>query len=152
MSTTIKESRFSSVPSNQPSVAKYRTVSKKVLAVTSLTAGLTMITVCSSTHAAEESRALYSLGEIVQLTLEHNPVMAGAQGTIDQQRGHQTAAGAYPNPSITGNAGYGEIRDAGRADIQNQLTRQSITEYNMTIGQPVEWPAMRAGLLAKLRR
>lgn len=144
MSTTIKESRFSSVPSNQPSVAKYRTVSKKVLAVTSLTAGLTMITVCSSTHAAEESRALYSLGEIVQLTLEHNPVMAGAQGTIDQQRGHQTAAGAYPNPSITGNAGYGEIRDAGRADIQNQLTRQSITEYNMTIGQPVEWPAMRA--------
>lgn len=144
MSTTIKESRFSSVPSNQPSVAKHRTVSKKVLAVTSLTAGLTMITVCSSTHAAEESRALYSLGEIVQLTLEHNPVMAGAQGTIDQQRGHQTAAGAYPNPSITGNAGYGEIRDAGRADIQNQLTRQSITEYNMTIGQPVEWPAMRA--------
>jgi len=144
MSTTTKESCCSSVPSHQPSVAKYRTVSKKVLAVTSLTAGLTMITVCSSTHAAEESRALYTLEEIVRLTLEHNPVIAGAQGTIDQQRGHQTAAGAYPNPSITGNAGYGEIRDAGRADIQNQLTRQSITEYNMTIGQPVEWPAMRA--------
>jgi cobalt-zinc-cadmium efflux system outer membrane protein len=82
--------------------------------------------------------------DVVQLALEHNPAMTGAQGFIDQQRGHQTAAGAYPNPSVIGNAGYGEIRDTGRADIQSMLTRQSLTEYNMTVGQPMEWPAMRA--------
>jgi cobalt-zinc-cadmium efflux system outer membrane protein len=82
--------------------------------------------------------------DIVQLALEYNPAMTGARGFIDQQRGHQTAAGAYPNPSVTGNAGHGEIRDAGRADIQDLLTRQSLTEYNMTVGQPMEWPAMRA--------
>ena len=48
MSTTNKESRCSSVPSTQRSAATYRTVSKKFLAVASLAAGLTMITVCSS--------------------------------------------------------------------------------------------------------
>jgi cobalt-zinc-cadmium efflux system outer membrane protein len=82
--------------------------------------------------------------DVGQLALEHNPAMTGAQGFIDQQRGHQTAAGAYPNPSVIGNAGYGEIRDTGRADIQSMLTRQSLTEYNMTVRQPMESPAMRA--------
>lgn len=144
MSTTTNESRVFLEPRHQPSVAKHRMLSKKFLAMASLAAGLTVTTVHSSTHAAGERPGLYTLDHIVQLALEHNPVMTGAQGIIDQQYGHQTAAGAYPNPSITGNAGYGEIRDAGRADIQNQLTRQSITEYNMTVGQPVEWPAMRA--------
>jgi cobalt-zinc-cadmium efflux system outer membrane protein len=114
------------------------------LAIVSLAAGLSVVTVCSSSHAAGESRGLYTMENIVQLALEYNPTMTGAQGFIDQQRGHQTAAGAYPNPSVTGNAGHGEIRDAGRADIQDLLTRQSLTEYNMTIGQPMEWPAMRA--------
>jgi cobalt-zinc-cadmium efflux system outer membrane protein len=114
------------------------------LAIVFLAAGLSVVTVCSSSHAAGESRGLYTKEDIVQLALEYNPTMTGAQGFIDQQRGHQTAAGAYPNPSVTGNAGHGEIRDAGRADIQDLLTRQSLTEYNMTIGQPMEWPAMRA--------
>jgi cobalt-zinc-cadmium efflux system outer membrane protein len=54
------------------------------------------------------------------------------------------AAGAYPNPTVTGNAGYGEIRDVGRASIRDSLARESLTEYNLTVGQPLEWPAMRA--------
>lgn len=144
MRTTTNKSRFSSAHRSQPININYRRTSKRLLAVASLAAGLAVVTICSSSHAAGDGSALYTLEDIIQLALEHNPVMTGAQGFIDQQRGYQTAAGAYPNPSVTGNAGYGEIRDTGRADIQSLLTRQSLTESNMTVGQPMEWPAMRA--------
>ena len=144
MGTTTNGLRFSLEISYGSAVANDRKTARRFLGVASLAVALTTGTVCSSSHAAGESPVLYTLEGIVELALERNPVMTGAQGIIDQQRGHQTAAGAYPNPSVTGNAGYGEIRDTGRADIQSSLTRQSLTEYNMTLGQPVEWPAMRA--------
>lgn len=92
---------------------------------------------------ASES-ALYTLPDIIELTLTRNPAMTGAQGLVDQRTGQRIAAGAYPNPSITGYSGHGMIRDAGRADIAENLSRQSLTEYNVTIGQPLEWPGKRA--------
>ncbi len=116
----------------------------RFFAVTSLAVALTVFTVCSTTHAAGNVPETYTLEGIVQLALEHNPVMTGAQGFIDQQRGQQTAAGAYPNPTVTGYTGVGEIRDVGRAQIRDSLARESLTEYNATIGQPLEWPGMRA--------
>jgi cobalt-zinc-cadmium efflux system outer membrane protein len=119
-------------------------ISMRSLVVVSFAAGLSAVTVCSSSHAAGESGGLYTMEGIVQLALEYNPAMTGAQGFIDQQRGRQTAAGAYPNPSVTGNVGYGRIREGGKADIQGPGTPQSIAESNMTVGQPLEWPAMRA--------
>jgi cobalt-zinc-cadmium efflux system outer membrane protein len=85
----------------------------------------------------------HTLETIIQLAIERNPVLTGAQGTIEQQQGSQTAAGGYPNPSITGNVGYGEIRDVGRAGIKDSVDQESLTEYNVTVGQPLEWPAMR---------
>lgn len=94
--------------------------------------------------AQEPPPNIYTLNSILDLALTRNPVVTSAEGLIDRQRGQQTAAGAYPNPTATGNIGYGEIRDAGRADIQGSLDRQSLTEYNLNIGQPLEWPAMRA--------
>ena len=94
--------------------------------------------------SAESGPQAYQLNAIVELALARNPLVSSAEGHIDQQRGQQTAAGAYPNPTVTGNIGYGEIRDAGRADIQSSLDRRSLTEYNVTVGQPLEWPSLRA--------
>jgi outer membrane protein, heavy metal efflux system len=61
--------------------------------------------------------------------------VAGAEGVVRQSRGQQVAAGAYPNPSITGAAGRGSIRDPN--------TGVSITERTVTVEQPLEWPALR---------
>ncbi|MBI4002196.1 MAG: TolC family protein [Nitrospira defluvii] len=80
---------------------------------------------------------------MLNLALTHNPTVASAEGTIEQNRGQQVAAYTYPNPSINANTGVGNIRDAGRAGIADTLTQQSITEYNLTIGQPIEWPSKR---------
>lgn len=86
---------------------------------------------------------VYSLPTIVELALARHPTVASAQGVIQQQQGNRRAAAAYPNPSVNGNTGRGEIRDAGRGGIADGAA-QSITEYNVTIGQPLEWPAKRA--------
>jgi cobalt-zinc-cadmium efflux system outer membrane protein len=99
---------------------------------------------CAPEAAAESEPQAYTLNTIVDLALARNPLVSSAEGHIDQQRGQQTAAGAYPNPSVTGNMGYGEIRDTGRANIRESLDRESLTEYNLTVGQPLEWPALRA--------
>jgi cobalt-zinc-cadmium efflux system outer membrane protein len=84
------------------------------------------------------------LDAIVELALAKNPLVFSAEGQIEQQRGQQTSAGAYPNPIVSGYTGHGELRDTGRAGIGPLLDRQSLTEYNMAVGQPVEWPGMRS--------
>ncbi|BCA56154.1 putative Heavy metal efflux system, outer membrane lipoprotein [Nitrospira sp. KM1] len=93
--------------------------------------------------ATAENSSAYRLDDIVKLALEHNPVVAGANASIDQSAGQRVTAGAYPNPYFSGNSGRGEIRDTGRADIRDDLSRTSLTEYNATIGQPLEWPGKR---------
>jgi outer membrane protein, heavy metal efflux system len=98
----------------------------------------------SATAAVDAATQVYGLDSIVELALTRNPAVSSAESFIEQQRGQQTAAGAYPNPTVTGNIGYGEIRDTGRADIRPFLDRQSLTEGNVNIGQPFEWPSMRA--------
>lgn len=97
-----------------------------------------------ATVSAQSDAQLYSLDMIVDLALAKNPVVSFAEGHIDQQKGQQTAAGAYPNPTITGYGGHGNLQDTGRAGIGPFLDRQSLTEYNAQVGQPVEWPALRA--------
>jgi len=86
--------------------------------------------------AAEPPSSVYTLGQIIQLALERNPTVAGAQGTVEQSRGQRIAADAYPNPSITGSAGPGAIRDPS--------TGVTITERTIAVEQPLEWPAKRA--------
>ncbi|HEX5645395.1 MAG TPA: TolC family protein [Nitrospira sp.] len=93
--------------------------------------------------AVEAGENIYDLNEIVELALAKNPLVTFAEGQIEQQRGVQTAAGAYPNPTVGGASGHGGLRDAATG-IGSSLGRQSLTEYNVTVGQPVEWPAMRA--------
>jgi cobalt-zinc-cadmium efflux system outer membrane protein len=81
---------------------------------------------------------------VLELALARNPVLGSAAGVIEETHGQRIAAGAYPNPTVSGNSGRGEIRDVGRASIRDSLAKESLTEYNATIGQPLEWPGKRA--------
>ena len=85
--------------------------------------------------AAGESNSTHTLNTVLELELAHNPTMAGAQGYMRQSRGEQVAAGAYLNPSISGYAGRGSIRDPS--------TGVSITERTVTVQQPLEWQGKR---------
>lgn len=98
----------------------------------------------TSEAAIESEQNIYDLNEIVELALARNPLVTFAEGQIEQQRGVQTTAGAYPNPTVGGASGHGELRDTANPGLGSSLGRQSLTEYNVTVGQPVEWPAMRA--------
>ena len=100
--------------------------------------------VAAMSVAAESWNQVYGLETIVDLALAKNPVVSLAEGTIEQQKGQQTAAGAYPNPTVGGAGGHGMLRDTNRIGSGSSLDRQSLTEYNVVVGQPVEWPALRA--------
>ncbi len=99
----------------------------------------------SAMAADNPKTATYTMLDILELTLDRNPYVAIAQGSIDQTYGDRITAGAYPNPTITGNAGQGFLRETGRfsdaAVVENPPG--SIFEYMGTIGQPLEWPAKR---------
>ncbi len=97
-----------------------------------------------SIMAAEPPAHRYNLDTIIEQALAKNPSVSLAEGQIDYSRGQQVSAGAYPNPTVLGSAGYGEIRDTGRANIRDSLDRESLAEYNFILGQPLEWPKMRA--------
>lgn len=113
--------------------------------------GVRFVLVCAislgcgvATASAQSDGQLYSLDMIVNLALAKNPLVSSAEGVIEQQKGQQTAAGAYPNPTIAGFGGHGNLRDIGQVTIGPVLDRQGVTEYNVTVGQPVEWPSLRA--------
>ncbi len=77
----------------------------------------------------------YSLHEIIELALKHNPLMTGGKGVVEEKQGQKLAETAYPNPSIDVQAGYGTVLDPS-SDI-------SVTERYVTLSQPFEWPAKR---------
>jgi cobalt-zinc-cadmium efflux system outer membrane protein len=110
-----------------------------------LLAALPLIALEAGTaRSAEPGSPVYDLRAIVDLALTRNPTVSSAEGLIEQQRGQQGVAGAYPNPTVTGHMGYGAIRDAPPTGPLQPLSRQEITEYNVNLGQPFEWPSMRA--------
>jgi len=86
-------------------------------------------------YATELSSSGYTLNQVVQLALQHNPVMTGAEAVLEQSQGQRVTAGAYLNPTITGSAGRGSIRDPS--------TGVSITERTITVEQPLEWLGKR---------
>jgi len=87
-------------------------------------------------YANELSSLEYTLNQVAQLALQHNPVMSGAVGVLEQSQGQRVTAGAYLNPTIMGSAGRGSIRDPS--------TGVSITERTITVEQPLEWLGKRA--------
>lgn len=86
------------------------------------------------TASAEEARS-YSLAEILALAVERSPTLASAAGIVRQSHGQEIAAGAYPNPSVSGSAGRGAIRDPS--------TGVHVTEHTVTVEQPLEWSGKR---------
>ena len=84
----------------------------------------------------KEQASTFTLDRIIDLALERNPTIAGAQSVIEQNEGMRTQAGAYPNPTIGGQTGSGALRDPSAGS--------RVTEYGMTLHQTVEWPGMRA--------
>ena len=100
-----------------------------------LASGLYILGLSSNAAAAAETQSTYTLDTVLELALEHNPTMTGAQAYIRQSRGQQVAAGAYLNPSISGAAGRGSIRDPS--------TGVKITERTVTVEQPLEWQGKR---------
>jgi cobalt-zinc-cadmium efflux system outer membrane protein len=89
-----------------------------------------------TSYAAEPHQSEYTLHQVIELAFRHNPVMNGAEALVEQSEGQRTMAGAYLNPTITGSAGRGSIRDPS--------TGVSITERTITVEQPLEWPGKRA--------
>ncbi|MEC4889282.1 MAG: TolC family protein [Nitrospira sp.] len=85
--------------------------------------------------AAEPAASAYSLEEILAVAAEHSPALAGAEGLVKQSHGQQIAAGAYPNPSLSGTTGRGAIRDPSNG--------VRITERTVTVEQPLEWTGKR---------
>ena len=90
---------------------------------------------------AETAQPMFALSQIIGLAMDRNPMIAGANALIDQSTGQRTAAGAYPNPTLRGDAGKGYLRDAGA--LTTEIPR-SATEYMAGFSQPLEWPAKRA--------
>jgi cobalt-zinc-cadmium efflux system outer membrane protein len=85
---------------------------------------------------AKEQMPTFDLDRIIDLALERNPTIAGAQSVIEQNEGRQTEAGAYPNPTISAQTANAAIRDPSNGI--------RFYEYGVTVNQPVEWPGMRA--------
>jgi outer membrane protein, heavy metal efflux system len=90
---------------------------------------------------AETAQPTFALSQIIGLAMDRNPMIAGANALIDQSTGQRTAAGAYPNPTLRGDAGKGYLKDAGA--LTNEIPR-SATEYMAGLSQPLEWPGKRA--------
>ena len=89
----------------------------------------------SFAQVKEETRT-FDLDRIIDLALERNPTIAGAQSAIEQNEGMQAQAGAYPNPTIFAGTAKASLRDPSNGT--------NLTEYGVTVQQPVEWPGMRA--------
>ena len=87
-------------------------------------------------HATELSQNGYTLNQVVQLALLHNPLMNGAEAVLEQTQSQRVSAGAYLNPSLTASAGRGSIRDPSNG--------VSVTERTITVEQPLEWLGKRA--------
>ncbi|MBX3328861.1 MAG: TolC family protein [Nitrospira sp.] len=86
-------------------------------------------------YAAEFSPSGYTLSQIIQLALQHNPTMKGSEAVLEQSRSQRITAGAYLNPTMTGSVGRGSIRDP--------RTGVSIAERTITVEQPLEWLGKR---------
>ncbi|MCA9480892.1 MAG: TolC family protein, partial [Nitrospira sp.] len=69
-----------------------------------------------------------TLANILDLALEHNPLLKESQGILEQKEGHKLSASAYPNPTLSFQGGRGTVRDPS--------VGISITERYVTLSQP----------------
>ncbi len=86
-------------------------------------------------QAEEGTVRPYSLQEIIDLTLTHNPTFEWGKGFFDQKTGEKKTANAYPNPTLGLQGGRGQILDP---------TGRTMFERYISLSQPLEWPGTRA--------
>ena len=73
---------------------------------------------------AEESKPRsYTLQEIIDLTLTHNPTIELGKGIIDEKAAEEVTAHAYSNPSFSVQSGYGKVRDPRGTSLDRKSTR-----------------------------
>ncbi len=77
----------------------------------------------------------YTLQEVIDLTLTHNPIIELGKGIIEEKAGEEVIAQSYPNPTFGVQSGYGRVRDPRGT---------SLIERYFSLSQPLEWPATRA--------
>ena len=77
----------------------------------------------------------YTLQEVIDLTLTHNPIIELGKGIIEEKAGEEITAQSYPNPTFGVQSGYGRVRDPRGT---------SLIERYFSLSQPLEWPATRA--------
>ena len=106
-----------------------------VVLMTMIVTGMSGMLMPSFAQAKEEMQT-FDLDRIIDLALERNPMIAGAQSVIQQNEGSQIQAGAYPNPTVGYQTANGLIRDPSNGD--NRI------EHNITLFQTVEYPGKRA--------
>jgi cobalt-zinc-cadmium efflux system outer membrane protein len=107
-----------------------------VLLMMVMVAGTSGILVVPSFVQAKDPMPTFDLNHIIDLALERNPMIAGAQSVIAQSEGRRTEAGAYPNPTIGLQTADATIRDPSNG--------VRLMERGVTVHQTVEWPGMRA--------
>ena len=76
----------------------------------------------------------YTLQEVIDLTLTHNPIIELGKGLIDEKAGEEVTAQSYPNPTFGVLSGYGKVRDPRGT---------SLIERYFSLHQPLEWPGTR---------
>ena len=81
-----------------------------VVLMTVLVAGTSGMLVPSVVQA-KDPMPTFDLDHIIDLALERNPMIAGAQSVIAQSEGRRIEAGAYPNPTITVQTADATLRD-----------------------------------------
>jgi cobalt-zinc-cadmium efflux system outer membrane protein len=108
------------------------------------------------------SPATYSLDDLVQAALEHNPRLAQAAISVDAARGRALQAGLYPNPTVS--AVFDELGDRqGRGGVNTipLVSQEIVTGGKLTLSRAVAerevdqatlaLAARRAELLAAVR-
>ena len=89
----------------------------------------------TETWAEDASVKSFTLQEIIDLTLTHNPTIEVSKGLLEEKAGEELTAQSYPNPSFGVQSGWGKVRDP---------TGRSLIERYFSLSQPLEWPGTRA--------
>ena len=98
--------------------------------------GVCMWAISGAAAWGEDSKVLsYTMQEVIDLTLAHNPIIELGKGIIDEKEGEEVTAKSYPNPSFGVQSGYGKVRDPRGT---------SLIERYFSLSQPLEWPGTRA--------
>ena len=124
-----------------------------VVLMTVLVAGTSGMLIPSFVQA-KDPMPTFDLDHIIDLALERNPMIAGAQSVIAQSEGRRIEAGAYPNPTITVQTADATLRDPslGRRMAERNLTEKKAHSAAAALREYRSMPAQAASARCRIRR